>query len=73
MATGNPRWKGMAWGMLPLLAGACAACTYHFFYNSPELDFLVAIQAGLTWVGNATLGIAAYRIYKGAQAEGTVK
>jgi len=52
---GNPRWKGMTWGMMPLFAGALCACTYHFFYNSPDLDSLVAIQAGLTWIGNATL------------------
>jgi hypothetical protein len=41
----------------------------HFFYNSLELDFLVAIQAGLTVVGNATCWIAAYRIYTAAKAE----
>ena len=58
----------MTWGMMPLFAGALAACTFHFFYNAPELEFLVAIQAGLTWIGNATLWIAAYRIYKDSQA-----
>lgn len=66
--TGNQKWKGMTWGMMPLFAGALSACTYHFFYNSPDLDFLVAIQAGLTWIGNATLWIAAYRIYKDSQS-----
>ena len=30
--------------MLPLLGGAMAACTYHLFYNPPELDILVALQ-----------------------------
>ena len=30
--------------MMPLLGGAMAACTYHFFYNSPSLDSLVALQ-----------------------------
>lgn len=44
MCVGNQRWKGLTWGMLPLLGGAMAACTYHFFYNPPELDFLVAVQ-----------------------------
>jgi hypothetical protein len=33
--TGNARWKGMAWGMMPSLGSAMAACTWHFFYNSP--------------------------------------
>ncbi|KAK9835260.1 hypothetical protein WJX84_000791 [Apatococcus fuscideae] len=68
--TGNPRWKGMTWGMVPLLGGAFAACTYHFFYNSPDVEFLVPLQAFLTFAGNCTLAIAAYRIY--AAAEKTV-
>jgi hypothetical protein len=34
--SGNPRWKGMTWGMMPSLGSAMAACTWHFFYNSPE-------------------------------------
>ncbi len=55
----------MTWGMMPLFAGALTACTYHFFYNSKELEYLVSIQAALTWIGNATLWAAAYRIYKG--------
>ncbi len=43
--SGNPRWKGMTWGMLPALGSAMSACTWHFFYNSPDLEFLVALQA----------------------------
>ena len=65
---GNQRWKGLTWGMLPLLGGAMSACTYHFFYNSSDLDFLVAMQASLTVLGNATCAWAAYRIYQDAQA-----
>jgi hypothetical protein len=96
-ATGNERWKGMAWGMVPSLGGAMCACTWHFFYNAPELDvsrrlleaplpaplmqrpdapssvpplqFLVALQAFLTVVGNFTCWAAAYRLYTAAQAE----
>ena len=60
--TDNPKWKGMTWGMLPLHASGLAACTYHFFYNNPNLQFLVSLQAGLTLLGNLTLAIAAYRI-----------
>ena len=55
--------------MLPLLGGAFCACTYHFFYNSPQLDGIVALQAGLTVVGNGTCWLAAYRIYKASQVE----
>lgn len=62
--SGNPRWKGMSWGMLPCLGSAMCACTWHFFYNATELEFLVALQALLTIVGNATCWMAAYRIYK---------
>eukprot|EP00957_Ditylum_brightwellii_P032335 2449429-Ditylum_brightwellii.AAC.1 len=62
--TGNPKWKGLTWGMIPLHASGIAACTYHFFYNSPTLQFLVEMQAGLTLLGNITVAIAAYRIAK---------
>mmetsp|Transcript_3089 Transcript_3089/g.4382 ORF Transcript_3089/g.4382 Transcript_3089/m.4382 type:complete len:446 (-) Transcript_3089:336-1673(-) len=58
----DPSWKGLTFGMLPLHASGLAACTYHFFYNSQDLSFLVAIQAGLTLLGNVTVAIAALRI-----------
>lgn len=61
--SGNPRWKGMTWGMLPCLGSAMCACTWHFFYNAQEVEFLVVLQALLTVVGNATCWWAAYRIY----------
>ena len=48
--------------MLPLHASGVAACTYHFFYNTSALQFLVTTQAGLTCLGNITVAIAAYRI-----------
>jgi len=60
--TGNPKWKGLTWGMLPLHASGVAACTYHFFYNPSALQGLVTTQAGLTLLGNITVAIAAYRI-----------
>lgn len=60
--SGDKSWKGLTWGMLPLHASGLAACTYHFFYNSQDLSFLVALQAGLTLLGNTTVGIAALRI-----------
>ena len=61
-ATGQPAWRGLTWGMLPLHASGVCACTYHWFYNAPELQFLVTSQAGLTLLGNLTCFIAAYRI-----------
>ena len=62
--TGNEKWKGLTWGMLPLHASGICACTYHFFYNPSSLQFLVAMQAGFTLLGNLTCAIAAYRIAK---------
>lgn len=58
-ATGNDKWQALVWGMLPLHASGVAACTYHFFYNSPDVGFLVTLQAGLTLLGNTTVCIAA--------------
>lgn len=62
--TGNEKWKGLTWGMLPLHASGICACTYHFFYNPSSLQFLVSMQAGLTLLGNLTCAIAAFRIAK---------
>ncbi|KAJ8555671.1 hypothetical protein K7X08_013167 [Anisodus acutangulus] len=62
--SGNASWKGLSWGMVPLLGGAFCACTWHFFYNSESLEVLVALQAALTVLGNATMCIAAFRIYR---------
>lgn len=63
----NPKyaaWKGLTWGMVPLLGGAMCACTWHFFYNAESLEILVTLQAALTMIGNFTMWLAAYRIFK---------
>ncbi|KMZ56091.1 hypothetical protein ZOSMA_99G00210 [Zostera marina] len=60
-------WKGLSWGMVPLLGGAFCACTWHFFYNSESLEILVVLQAALTVIGNFTMCIAAFRIYRSCQ------
>ncbi|PRQ17942.1 hypothetical protein RchiOBHm_Chr7g0200451 [Rosa chinensis] len=65
--SGFESWKGLAWGMVPLLGGAFCACTWHFFYNSESLEVLVALQAALTVIGNATMCFAAYRIYRSTE------
>lgn len=62
--TGNEKWKGMTFGMLPLHASGICACTYHFFYNPSSLQFIVTMQAGFTCLGNITCMIAAFRIAK---------
>lgn len=61
-ASGRPEWKGLTWGMLPLHASSLCACTFHLFYNAPDLSPLVALQAGLTCFGNVTLCAAAARL-----------
>ena len=60
--TGNERWRWLTYGMLPLHASGVAACTYHWFYNSADVGFLVTVQAGLTFLGNSTVAIAALLI-----------
>eukprot|EP00252_Welwitschia_mirabilis_P018179 TRINITY_DN40429_c0_g1_i1.p1 TRINITY_DN40429_c0_g1~~TRINITY_DN40429_c0_g1_i1.p1 ORF type:complete len:246 (-),score=23.40 TRINITY_DN40429_c0_g1_i1:525-1262(-) len=62
--SGYQAWKGLSWGMVPLLGGAVCACTWHFFYNAETLDILVLMQAALTVVGNLTMSVAAFRIYE---------
>ena len=59
---GNTTWKGLTWGMVPLHVSSICAVTHHFFYNAPDLLFLVSTQGFLTLLGNTTCMIAAYRI-----------
>ncbi len=68
-ATGNPRWRGLAWAMLPALLGAMSALTWHFFDNAPELSWIVTGQAAWTLLGNCTLALAAYWIWRGRSGD----
>ena len=61
-AVGTPQWKGVTWGMLPLHTSGIVACTYHLFYNAPSIAWCVALQAGMTCLGNTTLAIACLRL-----------
>ena len=47
IASGNPRWKGLTWAMIPSHSSGVCACVYHIFYNSPDLGFVVLLQAHL--------------------------
>lgn len=58
--TGNEKWKGLAWGMLPSHISSCAALTFHVFYN--QIPWILTAQAFCTFLGNSTLAIAAGRI-----------
>lgn len=53
--TQNPAWRWFALAMLPALVGAMCACTWHFFDNSTDLEWLVTLQASMTVIGNMTL------------------
>lgn len=57
-------WRVFSWGMLPALVGAMSACTWHFFDNAPQLEWLVMVQASATVFGNCTLCAAAWWIYR---------
>jgi Protein of unknown function (DUF2499) len=65
--TQNYVWRGLAIAMLPALVSAMCACTWHFFDNATSLEWLVTVQAGMTLLGNITLAIAAYNIWKGSR------
>jgi len=57
-------WHWLALAMLPALVSAMAACTWHLFDNSPALQGLVVLQAGLTALGNGALALAAWNLLR---------
>jgi hypothetical protein len=57
--------------MLPSLISAMCACTWHYFDNSPSLEWVVTLQAAMTVVGNFTLFAAAWFIYSSTQSNQT--
>ncbi|CAM9827915.1 unnamed protein product [Choristocarpus tenellus] len=59
-----PEWKGLTWGMVPLHTSGLCACTFHVFYNSPEVNNIVPLQAALTCFGNATMAWATWRVWQ---------
>ena len=60
----EPEWRWLALAMLPALASALCACTWHVFDNAQGLHWLVTLQAGLTLVGNSILALAAWHLYR---------
>jgi Protein of unknown function (DUF3593)/Protein of unknown function (DUF2499) len=57
---GNPTWRGLTWGLLPLHSSGITACVSHLFYN--QVPILVPLQAMLTCIGNTSAAYAAFRI-----------
>ena len=58
----NQGYKLFALAMLPNLASAMAAVTWHIYDNDHKLLGLVVIQAFLTFIGNICLAIAAWNL-----------
>ena len=61
--------KWLALSMTPNLVSAMAAITWHIFDNVDELKGLVVLQSGLTVIGNTTMAIAAWYLFKLQQEE----
>ncbi|MBD2107211.1 MULTISPECIES: DUF2499 domain-containing protein [unclassified Nodosilinea] len=62
--TQRPVWRWLAIGMFPALVSAMAACTWHLFDNASGLAWLVTLQAAMTVIGNCTLCLAAWWIWR---------
>ena len=67
--TQNLTWRWFAIAMFPALVSAMCACTWHFFDNSPDLEWLVTLQAATTVLGNCTLCAAAWLLWKTARRQ----
>jgi len=66
--TQRPAWYWLSLAMMPALVSAMCACTWHFFDNATSLKWLVTVQAATTLLGNCTLCLAAWWIWRSAQA-----
>lgn len=60
----NPAWRALSFGMLPALVSAMCACTWHFYDNPPELSWLVILQASTTLIGNVTLCLGGWWVWR---------
>jgi Protein of unknown function (DUF2499) len=60
-------WCSLSYAMLPALVSAMCALTWHFFDNNESLEWLVTIQAATTVLGNFTLCLAAWWIWRASQ------
>ena len=60
----KPYLKLLSYGMLPNLASAMTAITWHIFDNSIILKGLVVLQASLTIIGNSTMALSTYYIFR---------
>ena len=63
----NPTWRALSFGMLPALISAMCACTWHLFDNPASLEWLVTLQAAMTLIGNITLCLAGWLIWRASK------
>ena len=66
--TKNQAWYALSIGMLPALVSAMCACTWHYFDNPKSLEWLVTLQAAMTVLGNLTLMVAGWLIWRRAKS-----
>ena len=69
----NRSWRALSFAMLPALVSAMCACTWHFFDNFPGLEWLVTLQASMTVVGNFTLCLAGWWIWRSSKLANSVR
>ena len=50
--------------MVPNLIGAMCAITWHIYDNQNELYGLVTLQGIFTFIGNSTLALTSFSIFK---------
>jgi len=61
-ASGEPRWRGVAWAMSPALLGSLMVLAHHAAANDPALDWLGTLHAAAILGGNCALAAAAWRL-----------
>ena len=59
-------WLSLA--MVPNLIGAMCAITWHIYDNQVVLYGLVTLQGIFTFIGNSTLAIASFTIFKNKES-----
>tara|TARA_Y100001968_G_C19398854_1_gene739896 strand:+ start:657 stop:965 length:309 start_codon:yes stop_codon:yes gene_type:complete len=60
----NNSYNFLSLAMLPNLASAMAAITWHLFDNAETLKGLVVLQAALTMLGNTIMAVSVFYIYQ---------
>lgn len=65
----NYCWYVLSLAMLPALVSAMCACTWHFFDNAKSLEWLVTVQAFMTVMGNCSMMMAGWWIWRQARSK----